>query len=191
MTKAKRVRSKPGLPQESSTQVTIVQSTKETGDINANSGGFVSKSRFKDYFATARIACPKVQVGQPKSWESLPFWQTLKRVMKSPKYFNWLSKLRSSVNEGEYPVTCWCNLATEHIVWIPDQRSWSLSRGPQALQTSHKFDQFLTSHCYQISDIENRPCSSSILKWAWGIEIEICFFIACKRLWCLPVLVGT
>ena len=54
--------------------------------IDANGGGFVSKSRLKDYFATARIACPKVQVGQPKSWESLPFWQTLKRVMKSPKY---------------------------------------------------------------------------------------------------------
>ena len=33
----------------------------------ANGGGFVSKSGFKDYFAIARIACPKVQVGQPKS----------------------------------------------------------------------------------------------------------------------------
>ena len=27
--------------------------------INANGGGFVSKSKFKEYFATARIACPK------------------------------------------------------------------------------------------------------------------------------------
>ena len=34
--------------------------------IYANGGRFVSKSRFKDYFATARIASPKVQVGQPK-----------------------------------------------------------------------------------------------------------------------------
>ena len=32
----------------------------------ANGGGFVIKSRFKDYFAIARIACPKVQVGQPR-----------------------------------------------------------------------------------------------------------------------------
>ena len=39
--------------------------------IYANGGLFVSTSRFKDYFATAQIASPKVQVGQPKRWESL------------------------------------------------------------------------------------------------------------------------
>ena len=35
-------------------------------EIYANVGWFVSISRFNDYFATAQIASPKVQVGQPK-----------------------------------------------------------------------------------------------------------------------------
>ena len=59
----------------------------------ANGGGFVIKSRFKDYFAIARIACPKVQVGQPRCWESLSFWQKQKGVMKSLKHVPMLNQI--------------------------------------------------------------------------------------------------
>ena len=43
------------------------------------------------------------------------------------KYFSIVIKVSrkhriSSVNEVECPVACWCNPATGHIVWIPDQK---------------------------------------------------------------------
>ena len=58
----------------------------------ANGGGFLSKSKFKDYFATERIASPKVQVGQPKGWESLPFWQTFKECWNHLNMSNFTSE---------------------------------------------------------------------------------------------------